>query len=63
MKTVNIFEECEEVLIRATVSKVNIDKGRVSYTLKDSMGREYPQKYTDTDILPLPAAEDPDKAE
>ena len=54
MKTLNIYEEGEEVLVRAKVSKISIEKDKVSYQLMDATGNLYPHKFTDKELIPAP---------
>ena len=63
MKTFNMYEEGEEVLIRAKVSRMYMDKGRILYVLKDSMGNDYPYKFKDADLMPIPIEEETEESD
>ena len=59
MRTVKIFETGETVLIKAVVSKVTLDKDRISYTLKDAIsGTVYQNRFSEKDIIPFEGQEE-----
>ena len=59
MRTIEIFEVGETVLIKAKVSQVFIDKDRVTYALKDGINSiPYQNRYSMKDILPYNGSED-----
>ena len=53
MRTLDVFEVGETVLIKATVTQVFFDKDRVTYALKDGINNiPYQNRYSMKDILP-----------
>jgi len=52
MKKLLIYEEGETVLIKARISKVFIDKDRVSYVLTDEHNIEFKNRFSSKDIMP-----------
>lgn len=58
MKTVDVYEVGEEVLIKAKVSAVYFEKDRISYELKDCVtGKKYEYKFSDKDMRICPDEE------
>lgn len=54
MRTIEVFEAGETVLIKATVSQVHFEKDRVTYSLKDAIsGTPYPNRFSEKDIIPF----------
>lgn len=55
MKTVNIYEIGEMVMIKARVADIMIDNGNLRYTLKDEKaGKVYDWSFGDKDIIQIP---------
>lgn len=53
MKTIEIYEAGETVLIKAKISKVIFDKDRISYELKDfGNDQKYLCRFSSKDIMP-----------
>ena len=53
MRTLRIYEVGEEVLIKARVSQVYIEKDRVSYTLTDEHNVPYKNRFSMKNIVPI----------
>lgn len=68
-KVLEVYTEGETVLIKAIVTKVHIDKDRVTYSLKDGTNNvPYQNRFAERDILPFlhegtESTEDPEEAE
>ena len=58
MKTIQIFEVGEDVLIRARVSQVIFEKDRIKYILEDTEGKKYNHHFSDKDITPFTEEEE-----
>lgn len=53
MKTVDIYEIGEEVLIRAKVTDIVVDKGEIKYKIKDEhSNNDLSHLYTDHQLIP-----------
>jgi hypothetical protein len=53
-KVLEVYTEGETVLIKAIVTKVHIDKDRVTYSLKDGTNNvPYQNRFAERDILPF----------
>lgn len=65
-KVLEVYTEGETVLIKAIVTKVHIDKDRVTYSLKDGTNNvPYQNRFSERDILPFlheGNTEDPEEA-
>lgn len=67
-KVLEVYTEGETVLIKAIVTKVHIDKDRVTYSLKDGTNNvPYQNRFAERDILPFlhegtESTEDPEEA-
>lgn len=58
MKMIEVYEQGEEVLIRAKVSRVIFDKNRISYELTDYVtGKKYDYHFSDKDLRPAEECE------
>lgn len=58
MKTANIYEVGERVMIKARVENVSLENGQLKYTLRDEKAsKTYGWVYGDRDIIPVPADE------
>jgi len=54
MKTVNIYEQGEQVMIKARVADIAIENGKLRYTLKDEKANKtYGWTFADSDIIPI----------
>ena len=54
MKTVNMYSIGEQVMIKARVADISIEKGKLRYTLKDEKANKtYGWTFADSDITPV----------
>ena len=55
MKTAKIFEIGEQVMVKASISDIEINNGNIKYKLRDEKsGKTLDWAYTDKDIVPMP---------
>ena len=55
MKTAKIFEIGEQVMVKASISDIEINNGNIKYKLRDEKsGKTLYWAYTDKDIVPMP---------
>ena len=53
MKTVNVYEEGETVLIKAKIARVIFDKDKITYELKEyGNDHRYSTRFTEKEITP-----------
>ena len=54
MRTVNMFDIGEEVMIKVEIADISVKKGEIKYTLKDPLTAKYfDYLYTDEQIIPI----------
>ena len=51
MKSIEVYEEGETVMIRARISKVIFDKDKILYEVEDLGGKKYLNKFLAKDIV------------
>lgn len=57
MKTIDIYDIGEDVLIRAKVTDIVVDKGEIKYKIKDEhSNNDLSHLYTDHQLIPYEAA-------
>ena len=61
MKNITIYEAGEEVLIKAKIMKVLVERERIQYELIDQEGNVFKHRFSDKDIYPLPVAAKPEE--
>ena len=61
---IDVHTEGETVLIKAIVTKVHLDKDRVTYSLKDAINNvPYQNRFSEKDILPYNGTADEEATE
>ena len=59
MKTVNVYEEGETVLIKAKIARVIFDKDKITYELKEyGNDHRYSTRFTEKEITPYKGEEE-----
>lgn len=59
MKTVNVYEEGETVLIKAKIARVIFDKDKITYELKEyGNDHRYSTRFTEKEITPYKGGEE-----
>ena len=54
MRTVNMYDIGEEIMIKAEIADIKVVKGEIKYVIKDPLTAKcYDYLYTDTQIIPI----------